>query len=435
MQSISKYTLFLSLLVFPVMLKAQLQLTLQQAIDSAMKNNFDIRIARNTLEINKIYNNYGEAGGLPSVTVTGSDNQNVSDIYQKNTTGTETTLLNTNSNNLTAGANATMTLFNGFRIVATKERLKLLQQQNEIFLNQQIQNTLAAIMIQYYDIIRQQFYLEILSTSSDFTKKRLEIVTKQKNVGLADESDLLQSEIDVNMAEQDVKSQQLIVDQAKTDLLHLMSQQKFFPFLVKDTILIDKNLKLETILHFLEKNPQYLSAGQQVKINEQIVKEINGQRYPAIKINTGYNFSLANSDAGQYKISQTMGPTVGVTLQIPVFNGNVYANHRKAANYGVANARLEQESLKNSLSAEAINTYQSYSTTLEQLNSQTANYLKSGQLVDLMLKRFRVNQATILDLKAAQQSFEKTAYLLVNLQYAAKVAEIELKVLTYTLGK
>jgi len=41
----------------------------------------------------------------------------------------------------------------------------------------------------------------------------------------------------------------------------------------------------------------------------------------------------------------------------------------------------------------------------------------------------------VLDLKAAQESYERSGYLLVNLQFAAKVSEIELKLLTFSLGK
>jgi outer membrane protein TolC len=55
------------------------------------------------------------------------------------------------------------------------------------------------------------------------------------------------------------------------------------------------------------------------------------------------------------------------------------------------------------------------------------------QLVDIVMQQFHVNQATILEVKTAQTSFENAAYLLVNLQFSAKVAEIGLKQLTYSL--
>jgi outer membrane protein TolC len=49
------------------------------------------------------------------------------------------------------------------------------------------------------------------------------------------------------------------------------------------------------------------------------------------------------------------------------------------------------------------------------------------QLVDLVLKRFELNQATIIDVRQAQQSFETSGFRLLNLNYTAKLAEIELK--------
>jgi outer membrane protein TolC len=43
------------------------------------------------------------------------------------------------------------------------------------------------------------------------------------------------------------------------------------------------------------------------------------------------------------------------------------------------------------------------------------------------LQRFQLGQATIIDVKQAQQSFENESYRLVNLSYAAKAAEISLQ--------
>ena len=74
------------------------------------------------------------------------------------------------------------------------------------------------------------------------------------------------------------------------------------------------------------------------------------------------------------------------------------------------------------------------STTLQQLEFQKTNIESSRKLINVVLQRFQVNQATILDIKAAQNSFELTGYQLVNLKFAAKISEIELKRLMYQLG-
>ncbi|MNY38103.1 Outer membrane efflux protein [compost metagenome] len=77
--------------------------------------------------------------------------------------------------------------------------------------------------------------------------------------------------------------------------------------------------------------------------------------------------------------------------------------------------------------------YQTYQSSIEQLENQKKNYALSKQLLDLTLQRFELIQATIIDVREAQRSFEEAGYRLINLNYAAKAAEIELKRLSNTL--
>jgi outer membrane protein TolC len=421
------------IILLPVLLWAQPKISLQNAIDTALKNNFDIQIARNNALINKNNNRYGMAGGLPVINAGSTDNESVTNLNQKLSNGTEIQKNNSASNNLTAGINASMTLFNGFRIIATKDKLSHLQKQSELLLNSQIQNTVASVMIKYYDIVRQKGYLRIMESNLDLSKKKLEIITQRRNVGMANDADLMQAQIDFNIAAQNLKSEILVIEQAKTDLLQLMCVKKYFPLDIDDTIITDNNLQFDSIINSLDKNPQYLSLEQQVKINEQIAKEINAQRYPSLKLNTGYNFNLTKSEAGFNLLNQSYGPSVGVTLQIPLYNGNIYKIQHDAAKYNLSNAMLQKESMQNALKANAVKTYLSYNNTLQELESQQANYELSGKLVDLVIKRFQLNQATILEMKAAQESYESVGYQLINLQFAAKVAEIQLKSMIYKL--
>jgi outer membrane protein len=213
-----------------------------------------------------------------------------------------------------------------------------------------------------------------------------------------------------------------------------MGVKDFFPVSIKDSILVDNNIQRESIFNFLENNPQYLSADQQIRINEQVVKELRAQRYPSIRISTGYTFTYNSSTAGFNLFTQNYGPNIGATLQIPIFNGTIYKTQQDVAKVNVLNAALQKESLLNSLKAEAAKTFQSYENTLKQIQAQQSNFEDAEKLVKLILQKFQLNQATILDVKAAQASYESAGYLLVNLQYAAKVAEIDLKRLVYRLA-
>ena len=420
-------------ILLSVSTSAQVPLTLTNAIDTALKNNYDIQIAKNNNQISTLNNTYGVAGGLPSFNGSAGANESLIDLKQKTSSGINISKNNVNSSSYNAGVTASLVLFNGFKVIATKGRLNLLQRQSELELNLQIQTTLAAIMGNYYDILRQMSYLKIIQSSLDVSSKKLDIVKEQYKVGMANEADLLQAEIDLNIAVQNLKGQQLIIDQDKTNLLLLMAVKQFYPIAITDSIIVDRTIRQDSIINFLENNPQYLSAEQQIKINEQIVKEQRSLRYPSIKINTGYNLTYNSSSAGFNLFTQNFGPTVGATMQVPIFNGTIFRTQQEVAQVNVNIARLQKESLLTSLKADAIKTFQAYESTLEQLDSQQKSYQDAERLVNIVLQRFRLKQATILDLKAAQESFENAGYLFVNLQYAAKTAEIELKRLIYRL--
>jgi outer membrane protein TolC len=429
-----KRVLIYLFLLLPFNLLAQQTLNLNNAIDTALKNNFDILIAKNNTEISKINNKFGVAGGLPTISATAGDNNSLYNLNQKLNTGDEIVRNNVSSNSINAGISAGIVLFNGFKVLATKEKLNSIQAQSEIEFNLQVQNVIAAVMATYYDIIRQQSYLKIIESSMDVSSKKYDIVTERNKVGMANEADLLQAQMDFNLAEQNLKSQKLIVDQTKTNLLQIIGVKQFYEITVNDTIFIDKNISKDSIFSFLDNNPEYLSAQQEIKINEQIVKELSAQRYPSLKLNTGYNYTYNSSSAGLNLLTQNYGPFVGASLLIPIFNGNIYKTQKNVALYNVKNSELQKESIFMSLKADASKAYQSYESILEQINSQEINYQNAAKLVNLVLQRFQLNQATIIDIKTAQASFENAGYMLINLQYAAKVSEIELKRLVYRLS-
>ncbi len=429
----SKTVFLIFALTLPFIGNAQQQFTLRNAIDTALRNNFDIQIAKNYVEIARINNTYGNAGGLPNVSANASDNGSLSTINQKKNDGTELNISNQGANVAIAGVSAGITLFNGFKVTATKERYNRLQDLSEIQLNQQLQNTVADIMITYYDIIRQQNYLKIIQNSLDVSRQKLDIINVKKNVGMADAVETLQAQTDVNSAEQLLETQKLVIKQNKSDLLLLISSKMQMEYSITDTILIDESLQLDSIINYLSHNPQYLSAEQQVLISEQIVKEVSSQRYPSVRLNAGYDFYQANLNKSSMTFNQNYGPSAGINMQIPIFNGNINKTQKDVAKINVTNSKLEKESLLNSLTTQATKTYRSYATTLQQIDAQRNNFDMTKQLVDVVMQQFHVSHATILDVKAAQTSFENAAYLLVNLLYSAKVSEIQLKQLTYSL--
>ncbi|MEO7768011.1 MAG: TolC family protein [Ferruginibacter sp.] len=424
----TKPIVYFFVLLFSFAAKGQDSLRLGDAINIALKNSLDIQLATNEVEANSILNNIGVAGGLPFVTASVTDNEQISTINQKFNTGAPSiTRAAAATNNLNSNLAASMLLYNGNRVVATKNRLAQLEKQSQELLNSQIQNIIGSVMTGYYDIVRQQSYLRTIERSIDASRQQLEIVQTRQKAGLANNADIFQAQIDLNALLQAQLSQQVIIDQAKTELLRLLTLRPDSAIFIKDTILVDKTIALDQVLNSIHQNPDIIAASDQVKINELIVKETAALRYPSVRATTGYNFNRNQAAAGQFSLNQSYGPSVGFTIGIPLYNGSSYKRQQRVAEIDVRNAALNKKVLIRDYSSQVVKSYQSYASTLKQLETEQQNYELSSQLLELVLQRFKYKVTTIVDVKNAQQSFEQSGFRLVNLNFAAKSAEIQLK--------
>lgn len=402
-------------------------LSLQDAISIALKNSLDIEVLKNNVEINSINNYIGVAGGLPLITGSVGDNEQVSNVHQKLNSGTVIKRSGAAGNTLNSGISASLLLYNGSRVTSTKRQLEDLEIQSQQYLNSEIQNEVAAVMTAYYDVVRQESYMKTIDTSIAASEKRLEIVKVQQNVGMANNADLFQSQLDLNALQQSKQSQQLIIDQSKTELLLLLNLKPDSLINVSDTIFVDKSVVLGDILGSLSNNADIAAADEQIKINALISKETAAQRYPSLRVNAAYNYNRSKIAAGNVLLNQNNGVTGGLSLSIPIYNGSAYKRQQRIADINTKNAELEKEILMRDYTANVIKTYQAYTSNIQQLETQQKNVTLANQLLNLVLLRFQLRQATILEVKQAQQSFEDASYTLTNLAFAAKSSEIELK--------
>ena len=421
--------IFIILLALPAMAARAQNLTSEEAVRIALKNSMGIQLARNNVDIATIYNSYGIAGGLPVVSGSASDQEqstSIKQVYADPANNKQSN--NAFSNNLSAQVNGYMLLYNGQRVVTAKKRLGVIEDQAKQQLSSRALILANNVLLKYFDVVRQQSYAKTLQASIDAQKQQLSIVQAQQSVGLANNADLFQSQVDLNTQIQNLQAQQLIIDQGKTDLLTLMTLNPDSAIVIQDTILIDRNIQLANILSAVQAaNPDIMAANQQVTINQYIEKETGAQRYPSLGVNAGYNYSRTRNSAGFSLLNLNYGPYAAVTVNVPIFNGNIYKKQQQAAGVNIKNAQLVRDTLVLNYTANAVKNWQAYTSNLQQVETAKANYDLSSKLLNLVMQKFQLKQATIVDVKNAQQSFENAGFLLINVSYAAKAAEITLR--------
>jgi len=404
------------------------QLTLDTAIAIALKNSPGLMIYKNNIDIAGLSNSYGMAGGLPVVQGTTNVTQQMTSLEQRYSNPLNNkNSNNAPSNNIGAGIAASFPVYDGGRIVNEKHRLNIVESQSKLQYTSRAQFVIFNVMLKYYDIVRQQGYAKTLEASITASRQRLEIVKQQQSVGVANDADLFQSQVDMNTQIQSLIAQQLVIDQAKTDLLALMILKPDSVIEIKDTIIVQKDIHYDSILTAAYQNPDILSAYEQIRIYQYLEKEVGAARYPSASFNLGYNFSRTTNPQGFNQLNQAYGPYVGFGLTIPIFNGGIYKRQEKIAGVNVNTAKLQKDTLMQGVQASAVKNWQAYLNNLKQLETAKQNFELSQKLLNLVLMRFQYKVATIVDVTLAQQSFESAGFQLVNVSYAAKVAEIQLR--------
>ena len=430
----SLFLVFCFVLVASTSANAQKNLSLNEAIQTALKNSYDIQLVENNLSIAKNNNNIGVAGGLPTITNTTNNNNTLSTINQTFPDANRNTSRNdVDGSSLNSAVNASMILFNGYRVQATKSRLESLQTQNKFLLESQLLNTISTVMQQYYNVVRQQAFLKTIQKSIEASQQRLDIVKTRQEIGVANQTDLLQSNIDLNALLQAKQNQLLIIDQAKADLLNTIVLPASTPVVINDSIEVDNQIMLSVVEEKMKNHPLLQSAQQLININQFLEKETKSLTYPTLRASTGFNYNSNKSAAGFILLNESYGPFLGVNLSIPIYSGGANKRAIKNASINTNTAKIQLQNTEQNLTTELFKTYQSYKNSLKQTPIEIQNFEMSQSLLDLVMQKYQLGQATMVDVKQAQQSFETAGFRLVSLRFTAKIAEIELKRLSNQL--
>ena len=428
MQKNSFIVLILVLLFSQEKIAAQNNLSLKEAVTIAIQNSYDIKLVENSLSIAKNNNNYGVAGGLPTVTATGTNNNTLTTISQTFPDASRnTTRSGVDGSTLNGGLSATMILFNGYRIAATKDRLESIQKQTEAVLQTQMLNTSSIVMQQYYNVIRQLAFLKTIEKSIEASEQRVAIVKTRQEIGVANQADLLQSSLDLNALLQAKQNQLLVLDQVKADLYNSMVLPANSDYIFTDSIQVDQKLILSDVESKMKAHPLLQSAQQLINVNQFLEKETKALMYPTLRANTGFNYNSNKSAAGFILLNESYGPFLGFNLSIPIYAGTANKRAYKNAQINTVSAKIQYDNTEQTLATELFKTYQNYQNSLKQTPVEIENYKMSDALLALVMERFKLGEATIVDVKQAQQSFETAGFRLTSLQFSAKIAEIELK--------
>jgi outer membrane protein len=430
--------LFQSLLIFFFCVlkgNAQELLTLKDAVQIALENNYEIKIAKNDLKIDESNVSAGNAGMLPNVTASIVNNNNIQNLSQTRADGTTNSLDNAKSNSLNYGVSLGWTIFDGLRMFAMRDQLRELQKLGDNQLKLTIITKISDVQAAYFDLVQQQQQLSALDSTLVISNQRVNLAQNRFTIGKASKLEVLNAQVDINTDKVTLLRQKEMYANAKVLLNQILARDLTTDFKVAAVLVTDKQLDFNELKGLAEKqNPQVEALIISKKVAELELKKIKSGRYPTVKLNTGYNFTYTESSLGFTTQSSARGLNYGFSASLNLFDGFAQKRNEKIAALQVDNSNILIEQQSVALHAQLATAYQTYVTNLDLIELEEKNEAIAKQNLDITLDKFHIGTITTLEFRTAQLNYVNATVRYSNAQFQAKLSEIALKELAGNLN-
>lgn len=426
------FTVMIGMAIAPAQeLFAQKILTVEEAIATVLKNNYDIELLRNDSASYALDKSYAKAALMPRINSTTGLVFNNNDQLQKFTDGTKRQRNGIRSNNLAGSVQLNWTIFNGLKMVTTRVKLNEFVKLGDLAIKNQMITSVASLLVNYYNIVHQKQQLKAVEEQMSINEERVKLSEKKLSVGLGAKPELLQAKVDLNAQRAARLKQQTLIDQLKEQLNLIMNIPSTVGYEVYDSIVINNRILLQDLISGLENtSPSLLITKKNIDISQLILKERKADLYPIVALNSNYNYSKTDNQAVVNPFtplySRNNGFNYGLGITIPILNGLNAKRLIQQSQLDIAFLKLSYQSQQASLNTAITKAYKEYTMQQQALLLEEDNILLAKENVFISLERYRLGVSTYLELRETQKSLADAYTRLLAARYNTKLAEIEL---------
>ena len=419
--------------------KAQEVYSLKQCIETGLERNYSIRIIRNEQLISDNNATQGNAGYLPTIDLSGGFSGTVNNNRNKLSDGTTEKENGVNSETGNIGLNVNWTVFDGFGIQAEYARLKELKKMGELDTRLTIEDFIATLSGEYYNMIRQYIRLRNLRSSLDLSRERVRIAEERYHIGSGSRMDLQQAQVDFNADSSNVLNQLEVVHTSRIRLNELMALDNIDEQIALKDSVIRPNIFLDEVdlwQSTLASNASLLIAQKNQTLSELDYKKVKSRDYPYVKLNAGYGYTANWYEVGATDLQQHLGLNYGLTVGLNLFDGFNRRRERRNARIQIENSQLKKQELELGLRADMSNLWMAYRNNLDLWSLEKENVVVALENHRIAIDRYTLGELSGIELREAQISLLEAEERQSIAEYSTKLCEISLlqlsgQILTY----
>jgi outer membrane protein len=421
-------------------------LSLARAVQIGLKNNFGVQIQQLNVDAAKLNNTWGQAGLLPTITLTASQNNNAIQRVPANPFAVPGLNI---TDNVLGQLDVQFTLFDGFAVKITKQRLEQLETLSKGNATFVMENTVQAIILGYYQAALEKERLQVLIKNRGFSKERYTYVKLKKSLGSAITFDVLQEQNNYLTDSANVLRQEIVVKNATRNLNVFLNEDitKIYqftnPLQFEDEAYLYDDLKSKMTTSNTNLRNQFISQelfhnttrNAQANLSPAILLNLGGtgsldQQYAKFRPTTGGTIvkstspspiGYVNDDplqpvtgyniASEYltQTGNSYGGYANLSLRFTLFNGGQLRRTIDNAQIQEKIAKLTTDQLKLSLENSLLASFDLYNLR-KQLVLIAQTKLQAAELnLSLANERYKNGALSAIDLRIVQENYQSAA--------------------------
>jgi len=422
--------------------KTQTVYSLQQCIDSALKNNIPVQRTGLQAEAAEVNWRQSRLNRLPDLTADLSHNFNSGRTIDPSTNS----YVSRNSIGAAYGLSANVGLFNGMGMQNRVKQNSFAYEASKMEEQQAKDELVLNVILAYLSVLNNEDQLEVAYRQATTTQASLDRLSLLNNQGAIKPSDISDLRGQLMNDQLNILNAKNILETSKLNLAQLMNKN------------YDSAMKVEKIGagEFLSNYPStaddvFQNSLQQFALVKAVefrkrsavydVRATKGQLYPRLSLGLGVNtyYSSITSNAGNTgkmpyadQLRNFRSPYVGLGLSVPIFNRMLARNQIKLATINLKDNELIESNTKIELRHQIdqahlnmTNAYERYKVLL----TQVASYEESYKAAEV---RFKAGVGTSVDYLIAKDRLDRANLNLVNAKYDFVLRK---KILDYYSGK
>ena len=406
---------------------AQENLSVSDAVKLTLENNLDIKITENQNEIFKNNASFLNSGYLPKLSTSAGFNKSKQNVEIETPNNLSGKLDNMKSENSFSNISLEYVLFDNNGRKFNYKKSKELSSRSELEVREVIENTLIQLYSIFYEVCRLNEEKEIVKSSLEISKSRLERNKIKFEFGQSTKLELLNAEVDVNTDSIRYLNAIKNLSNAKRDLNLVMNVDLNSDYILDQSVVYNSE---EKILGFYnnaaENNTKLKIYDKSVEISGYELKSIRSTYLPTIGLIGSYDWNESINDNPYAFFNKNIydGISGGVNLRWDVFNSGKRLTANKNAKVMLENSKIEKEKAFLMFQKELNNSHDTYKNNLfilevqeQSLNTSNNNFLRN-------LEKYEIGLVSSIEFRNAQLNLLNAKLSRNKARYDAKLSEL-----------